>query len=381
MHRPPHTHATETDAELKAGTAEPGRPMNPRVTVGILSWNRKDALAVALESVRKQTIFPDTEVIVVDNNSTDGSREMVRERFPWVDLREREANSGLAEGRNILARLARAPVVFWMDDDCEIVETNALEMLVREIEENRQLAVVFARIVEGNNGRPHVSAPYDVPPEKYQMLKAFPSTFSSGGTCVRKQSFLDLGGYDGDFFRMKVERAFAYRAYGAGLCVCYLPRATIVHRPHRFGRNVRVITYYSHRNNLLGIWRYMPAGAAVVLTALECVTRLLRSIRSPSRLIGYVQATAAAAYRLPRCLLAQRRPVSAAGFSRWAYAHHYLIRSLDELGRLPDRYPLWKFCWMELKVRFLRHLGWSRPHPFRDNTEAAAVNETAAVNE
>ncbi len=338
--------------------------MNPRVTVGILSWNRRDALAVALDSVRRQTIFDECETIVLDNNSADGSREMIRERFPWVALHERETNSGLAEGRNILARLAAAPVVFWMDDDCELVEDDALERLVAEMEAGPDLAVVFGRILEGDGGPPHAFLPADVAVADFAHTSAFPAAFASGGTCVRKQTFLDLGGYDGDFFRMGVENAFAYRAFGAGLLLRYLPAATLVHRPHSAGRNHRVITYYSFRNKLLGSWRYLPAGPALVMTALDVLIYGARSLRSPGRFVGMLHALLGALWRLPRSVTVLRKPMGRDGFSRWAHARHHVIRSEAEFDAMPDRYSTCLFALMELKTRVLRHVGWSRPHPF-----------------
>ena len=335
-----------------------------RVTVGILSWNRKDALRVALESVRRQTIFPATEVVVVDNCSADGTREMLRREYPWVRLVERQTNSGLAEGRNILVRLARAPVVFWMDDDCELVEDNCLELLVEQIETHPDYAVVFARILEGDDGPPHAFPPKDVPRERFQMQPALPATFASGGTCVRREQFLDIGGYDGDFFRMTVEHAYSYKVFNAESLICYYPKATIIHRPHSFGRNYRTISFYSTRNKLLGIWRYMPAHVALVYTIFELTGRLTHNLRSPSRLAGFLQGVAALVRKLPRCLLRERRPMGRAAFARWGYARHYLIRSTDEFHRLPDHYPFWKFVTMDAKLALMRRLGRPRTNPF-----------------
>ena len=65
---------------------------NKILTVGILSWNRRDALKIALKSVEKQSVFKKLEVIVLDNNSTDGSPQFVKDNFPWVHLITMEKN-------------------------------------------------------------------------------------------------------------------------------------------------------------------------------------------------------------------------------------------------------------------------------------------------
>jgi GT2 family glycosyltransferase len=69
----------------------------PRVTVAILAYNRRDALAVNLQKVSEIDYPRDRlEVIVVDNASEDGTAEMVRERFPEVELIVTERNVGIA---------------------------------------------------------------------------------------------------------------------------------------------------------------------------------------------------------------------------------------------------------------------------------------------
>jgi hypothetical protein len=328
-----------------------------RVTVAILSWNRKDALRVALDSVRRQTIFDASQVLIVDNGSTDGSREMIRSDYPWVELHERETNSGLAEGRNILVRLSKAPIVFWMDDDCELVEDHALETLVAELEGEPRLAVVFGRILEGDDGPPHFYGPLDLDPRIWADRKMYTHSFASGGTCVRRDQFLELGGYDSDYFRFRVERSFAERCFRAGVYVCYQPAVTIIHRPHQFGRNHRVMYFYRHRNGLLGVWRYHPIGSAIFHSIEESVMRLGLCIRqrSLSRFIGLVQGTLSALWRMPRSLFVLRRPMGTAAFSRWAHARHYLIESLDDFERVPQRYPLLRFMRMELDLYSRAH--------------------------
>ena len=342
--------------------------MKPRVTVGILSWNRKDALRTALESVRKQTVFSETEVVVVDNCSTDGSREMLRDEYDFVRLVKRAENSGLAEGRNILVRLADAPVVFWMDDDCELVEEDCLEQLVREMENHPEYAVVFARILEEQDGQLrllHLFLPADVPSRvPFEMVPTLPVTFASGGTCVRKRQFLEMGGYDGDFFRMSVERAFSYRVFDASSAIRYYPAVTIIHRPHGYGRNFRVISFYMTRNFLLGYWRYLPFPAALICTTLELAAWFCHALRSPARMIGFLQGVLAFVVLMPWRVWGRRKPISRAGFSRWAHSKHYLIRSLEEYRALPERYGYLRFIAMEVMLGLRRRIGRPRPDPF-----------------
>ena len=72
---------------------------NLRASVVVLVWNGIEYLATCLDAVLAQE-YPDLEVIVVDNGSTDGSPELVAERFPRVKLIRNERNRGFSAGNN-----------------------------------------------------------------------------------------------------------------------------------------------------------------------------------------------------------------------------------------------------------------------------------------
>ena len=71
------------------------------LSIIIVSWNAREYLLKCLESVILETADHLTEIIVVDNASTDGSPEMVKEYFPDVKLICNDANYGFAKANNI----------------------------------------------------------------------------------------------------------------------------------------------------------------------------------------------------------------------------------------------------------------------------------------
>ena len=73
---------------------------HPKVSVIIVNWNGKKYLEVCLSSVFNQT-YPDYEVILVDNGSTDGSIEYIKNNFSKVKLIELNKNYGFAKANNI----------------------------------------------------------------------------------------------------------------------------------------------------------------------------------------------------------------------------------------------------------------------------------------
>ena len=77
--------------------------MTPPIAVAVVSWNTRDELSNCLESLQPDHDAGLAEVFVVDNCSTDGSRELVRERFGWARLIEAPANIGYGPAVNLAA--------------------------------------------------------------------------------------------------------------------------------------------------------------------------------------------------------------------------------------------------------------------------------------
>src|SRR3954468_4436887 len=79
-------------------------PQAPSVTIAIVSWNTRDLLARCLESLKPEVDRGTAEVWVVDNASSDGSPDLVRERFDWVNLVASDENLGFGTALNLVAR-------------------------------------------------------------------------------------------------------------------------------------------------------------------------------------------------------------------------------------------------------------------------------------
>ncbi len=102
------------------------------LSVLIVNWNTKDLLRACIESIRQFPPNEPLEVIVVDNFSSDGSAEMVRERFPDVQLIDPGKNTGYAAGNNLAFERASGQWLLTLNPDTEMVEgtmNNALRIL------------------------------------------------------------------------------------------------------------------------------------------------------------------------------------------------------------------------------------------------------------
>jgi GT2 family glycosyltransferase len=107
------------------------RPGAVRVTAVVVTWNRRDLLLESLAAVSEQSRPPDA-VIVVDNASSDGTAQAVRDSFPQVRLTELTRNTGGAGGfaAGLALALADGADLVWLMDDDTVPRRDALAPLV-----------------------------------------------------------------------------------------------------------------------------------------------------------------------------------------------------------------------------------------------------------
>ena len=116
------------------------------VSVVIVSYNSRAVLDPCLQSLKKQNVFDDTEVIVVDNASSDGSPTMVRERHPWVKLIAGRKNVGFSRGVNIGIREARGEYFLILNPDT-VVRSDSIERLLEFMKRTPSAGIVGPKLV------------------------------------------------------------------------------------------------------------------------------------------------------------------------------------------------------------------------------------------
>lgn len=113
----------------------------------IVSWNVKDKLRSCLNSVLKNNA---TEIYVVDNNSSDGSVDMVRESFPGVNLIENSVNKGFAFACNQAIKKSQADIILLLNPDAELRD-GALNMAEIFFHEHTEAGIVGGKILDKDN--------------------------------------------------------------------------------------------------------------------------------------------------------------------------------------------------------------------------------------
>ena len=109
-------------------------PVAPLVTVVVLNWNGSHLLPACLDTLAKQDLDPQLwQACVVDNGSTDDSRDLLARAYPQVRVVENRANLGFAGGNNVALRAATTPFVALLNNDA-YPEPDWLRRLLAELQ-------------------------------------------------------------------------------------------------------------------------------------------------------------------------------------------------------------------------------------------------------
>ncbi|MEA3249399.1 MAG: glycosyltransferase family 2 protein [Patescibacteria group bacterium] len=223
------------------------------LSIVILNWKVKELLRQCLLSVYRYTNGLDFEVIAVDNDSRDGSVEMVMKEFPQAQVIANNRNLGFAAGNNPGIEAARGEFVLLLNPDTELMD-NAFEAMVRVMRANPDVAVLGPTLLNTDRSLQPSVRGFPTPLSQvlvmlklhnfFPRLKPVMEYFSSGfdylapssvdqvmgaAFMVRRSVFEKLGLLDERFFIWFEEVDFCRRAVDAGYGVMYTPKARIVH--------------------------------------------------------------------------------------------------------------------------------------------------------
>lgn len=224
------------------------------ISIIIVNWNTRDLLLDCLESITKNSVYENCEVIVFDNASSDGSANAAKACYPNVKIIESEKNLGFATGNNRAMEQASGEYILLLNPDT-IVPHQSIEGLVQFLEAHKDIGIVGPKLA-GSDGNTQISgfglfpSPLEAAAHALRIWKVAPKSSLARkfllhpedgtswvyvnhllGACMlcRRSVIEQTQGFDEDFFLFLEETDLCYRSLINGWRLAYYSDVEITH--------------------------------------------------------------------------------------------------------------------------------------------------------
>lgn len=223
------------------------------ISITILSHNRLDELSInlpiLLNSKKSKHEF---EIIVADNNSSDGSREYLlnlKETFTELILVLNDENKGVAGGRNSAWAAANRDVIIALDDDSSINYEDIIK-LMELVHKNPDVGIFAFKIIHTITKElqnPHGNVPCEV------------ANHHGAGFAIRKSIYNRIGGIDEKIKYGADELEYAIRVHALGYKILYFPTIVVYHNSQPRERKIEISRDIGYLyNNIRLYYKYFP---------------------------------------------------------------------------------------------------------------------------
>jgi N-acetylglucosaminyl-diphospho-decaprenol L-rhamnosyltransferase len=219
----------------------------PACAVVLVCWNNRAYLEPCLRSLYGAAMQNTFEAVVVDNGSTDGSQQMLREQFPTVRIVQNERNVGLGRASNQGIEATEAPYVLLLNNDT-IVNGPALDAMIDFMASTPDAGAVGGTLLNEDGSFQAAFNRFSSLAEEFliatrlgeHLWPGYPSHhvdtkvrsvdwLCSACLLVRRSALANVGLLEERFFIYGDEADFQYRLVEGGWKVYYLPHATTIH--------------------------------------------------------------------------------------------------------------------------------------------------------
>lgn len=223
------------------------------VAIIIVNWNTKALLRNCLTSIYKETKKYTFDIWVVDNNSPDGSADMVKTEFPHVKLIANKENKGFAPANNQAIKSANAKSLLLLNPDT-IVKENAIDKMLGYLFANKETGILTCKLLNGNGSLQksannffslwsslfenrffeEVLSRLNLSGKRFMKFWDHNSIreidWARGAVLLFTKEVLDkVGLLDEQFYIYAEEMDFYYRVKKAGFKTVFIPDAQIIH--------------------------------------------------------------------------------------------------------------------------------------------------------
>jgi len=224
------------------------------ISIVIVNYNVKDFLYQCLKSIERGSAHLSVEIYVVDNNSTDGSMELLPKQFPHVNFIALDENIGFGKANNLAIHKATGKYILLLNPDTVLSE-HTLERMVSFMESDPSVGIAGCKVLNEDGSfqspcRRGFPTPWASLCKLFFLEKLFPhsplfarysQTFrdenatyyidaiSGSFMFCRRDTLRSLNGFDPDFHMYAEDIDLCYRAYQCGWKTAYYHETTIIH--------------------------------------------------------------------------------------------------------------------------------------------------------
>jgi GT2 family glycosyltransferase len=239
----------------------------------IVTWNAIEHLKNFLPSVT-ETNYPDFEIIIADNASSDGTKEWIKSTYPDIKIASFDANYGYCGGNNRAVPFAEKEILIFLNNDVKVEKDWLYGLNEAFNESNTAAAQPKLRAFQQPGHFEYAGAaggyidaygyPFcrgrifeDTEQDEGQYDDKADLFWASGAAlAIRKEIFLESGGFDEDFEFHMEEIDLCWRLQNQGYRIAYAPDSIVYHLgggslPMGSPRKV----YYNFRNSLFMLWK------------------------------------------------------------------------------------------------------------------------------
>lgn len=219
----------------------------PALSIVLVCWNNKAYLDPCLESLYKSGMRNSYDVVVVDNGSTDGSQQMLREKYPHVKIIQNTENLGLGKASNQGIEATRGRYILLLNNDT-IVNGESFDAMVDYLDQYPRVGAVGGKLLNEDgtiqscyNNFSTLWEEFLVATRLGEMIRpGYPAIMKYDFVCsvdwlgsaclmVRRSALDEVGLLDEGYFIYGDEADLQYRLKKAGWDIYYLPHATTIH--------------------------------------------------------------------------------------------------------------------------------------------------------
>ena len=225
-----------------------------KLSIVIVNYNVKHFLNQCLQSVKKAIQNIEAEIFVVDNASSDNSVEMLKKKFPWVNIIANTENKGFSCANNQALKIAKGEFVLLLNPDT-LVEEDTFEKCIAFMNQTPDAGAIGVKMINGNGEfLPESKRALPIPSVAFYKIfglsKLFPRSKKFGSyhltyldnnetqsvevlsgafMFIRKKVLDEIGLLDETFFMYGEDIDLSYRIIKAGYKNYYLPETRIIH--------------------------------------------------------------------------------------------------------------------------------------------------------